>query len=88
MVKGADFITAMVFMVASTNLVIEIGLVLIALMGWQFAVAEFVGGPIMIVLLALLGTLLFPAVGPGLHSNGCNAKATPQAARLQQLNHR
>ena len=61
-VKGADFITAMVFMVASTNLVIEIGLVLIALMGWQFAVAEFVGGPIMIVLLALLGTLLFPAV--------------------------
>ena len=44
-VKGA------LFMVASTNLVIEICLVLIALMGWQFAVAEFVGGPIMIVLL-------------------------------------
>src|SRR6266581_1594855 len=47
--KGADFITAMVFMFASTNLVIELGVVLLILMGWQFAVAEFVGGPIMIV---------------------------------------
>src|SRR5258707_2982366 len=53
--KGADFITAMVFMFASTNLVIELGVVLIVLMGWQFAAAEFVGGPIMIVLLALTG---------------------------------
>src|SRR5258708_37711268 len=53
--KGADFVSAMVFMFASTNLVVELGLVLIALMGWQFAAAEFVGGPIMIVLLALTG---------------------------------
>jgi uncharacterized membrane protein YraQ (UPF0718 family)/YHS domain-containing protein len=53
--KGADFATAMVFMFASTNLVIELGVVLVILMGWQFAVAEFVGGPIMIVLLALTG---------------------------------
>ena len=44
--KGADFVTAMIFMVASTNLVVEMGLVLIVLMGWQFAAAEFVGGPI------------------------------------------
>jgi len=51
--KGADFVSAMVFMFASTNLVVELGLVLIALMGWQFAAAEFVGGPIMIVLLVL-----------------------------------
>ncbi len=50
--KGADFVTAMIFMFASTNLVIELGIVLIVLMGWQFAAAEFVGGPIMIVLLA------------------------------------
>jgi len=56
--KGADFITAMVFMVASTNLVVELGLVLLVLMGWQFLLAEFVGGPIMIVLLALGGGLL------------------------------
>jgi hypothetical protein len=53
--KGADFISSMVFMFASTNLVIELGIVLIVLMGWQFAAAEFVGGPIMITLLAVFG---------------------------------
>jgi YHS domain-containing protein/uncharacterized membrane protein YraQ (UPF0718 family) len=53
--KGADFVTAMVFMIASTNLVLELGIVLIVLMGWQFAAAEFVGGPIMIALLGVLG---------------------------------
>jgi len=52
--KGADFTAAMTFEIASTNLVIELGIVLVILMGWQFAAAEFVGGPIMIVLLALL----------------------------------
>ena len=53
--KGADFISAMVFMFASTNLVIELGVVLLILMGWQFAAAEFIGGAIMIVLLVVLG---------------------------------
>jgi uncharacterized membrane protein YraQ (UPF0718 family) len=53
--KGADFVTAMVFMFASTNLVVELGIVLIILMGWQFAAAEFVGGGVMIALLALTG---------------------------------
>ena len=52
--KGADFTTAIVFMFASTNLVIELGLVLWTLLGWQFAAAEFVGGFIMIFLLALI----------------------------------
>ena len=56
-VKGADFVAAMVFMFASTNLVIELGIVLIVLMGWQFAVSEFIGGFIMIALLASLGGL-------------------------------
>jgi uncharacterized membrane protein YraQ (UPF0718 family)/YHS domain-containing protein len=56
--KGADFVTAMVFMFASTNLVIELGIVLVILMGWQFAAAEFVGGAVMIVLLTLLGGLV------------------------------
>jgi len=55
--KGADFTSAMVFMFASTNLVIELGIVLVILMGWQFMAAEFLGGPIMIVMLALLGGL-------------------------------
>ena len=56
-VKGADYIAAMVFMFASTNLVIELGIVLIVLLGWQFAVSEFVGGIIMISLLATLGAI-------------------------------
>ena len=58
--RGADFVTAQVFMVASTNLVLELGLVLIVLLGWQFAAAEFIGGPLMIILLAWWGTHLFP----------------------------
>jgi uncharacterized membrane protein YraQ (UPF0718 family) len=52
--KGANFTAAMTFEIASTNLVIELGIVLVILMGWQFAAAEFVGGTVMIVLLALL----------------------------------
>jgi uncharacterized membrane protein YraQ (UPF0718 family)/YHS domain-containing protein len=56
-VKGADFISTLVFMFASTNLVIELGIVLVVLMGWQFALSEFVGGFIMIVLLVMLGGL-------------------------------
>ncbi|MHB8669662.1 MAG: permease [Acidimicrobiales bacterium] len=56
--KGADFVTAMVFMFASTNLVIELGIVLVILLGWQFAAAEFIGGPIMIVLLAITGGIV------------------------------
>ncbi len=55
--KGADFVSAIVYMFASTNLVIELGIVLVVLMGWQFAVSEFVGGAIMIVLLVVLGGL-------------------------------
>src|SRR5665213_2336372 len=55
--KGADFVSAMVFMFASTNLVVELGVVLVVLIGWQFMAAEFVGGAIMIALLALTGGL-------------------------------
>ncbi len=53
-VRGADFTSAMVFMFASTNLVVELGIVLWLLLGWQFAAAEFVGGAIMITLLAVV----------------------------------
>lgn len=52
--KGADFTAAMAFEIASTNLVIELGIILAVLMGWRFTAAEFTGGPIMIILLALL----------------------------------
>ena len=52
--KGASFTAAMAFEIASTNLVIELGIILALLLGWQFTLAEFIGGPLMIVLLAVL----------------------------------
>jgi uncharacterized protein len=52
--KGADFTAAMAFQFASTNLVIELGIIMALLLGWQFVLGEFVGGPLMIVFLALL----------------------------------
>jgi uncharacterized membrane protein YraQ (UPF0718 family) len=52
--RGAHFTAAMAFEIGSTNLVVELGIILALLMGWQFTAAEFVGGPIMIVLLAVL----------------------------------
>src|SRR4051812_16620575 len=52
--KGASFTSAMAFEVASTNLVVELGVIMALLLGWQFTLAEFIGGPIMIVVLAVL----------------------------------
>ncbi|WIX79280.1 permease [Amycolatopsis carbonis] len=52
--KGAGFTAAMAFEIGSTNLVVELGIIMALLLGWQFTVAEFIGGPIMIVLVAVL----------------------------------
>ena len=52
--KGATFANAIIFEFASTNLVFELALVLLILLGWQFLAAEFAGGILMIVILALL----------------------------------
>lgn len=52
--KGANFTAAMAFEIASTNLVVELGIIMALLLGWQFTLAEFVGGPIMIIILAVL----------------------------------
>src|SRR6266704_2724236 len=51
--RGASFTAAMAFEIASTNLVVELGIILALLIAWQFTLAEFVGGPIMIVLMAV-----------------------------------
>jgi YHS domain-containing protein/uncharacterized membrane protein YraQ (UPF0718 family) len=59
--RGADFTSSMAFMFASTNLVVELGVVLWLLIGWQFALAEFVGGVIMIILLTLILPRVLPA---------------------------
>src|ERR1700712_2036041 len=52
--KGAHFSSAIAFQIASTNLVIELGVILALIIGWQFTAAEFLGGPVMIVVVALL----------------------------------
>lgn len=55
--KGANFTSAIAFEIASTNLVIELGIIIALLLGWQFTLAEFVGGPIMIIVFAFLTRL-------------------------------
>ncbi|MGZ3659748.1 MAG: permease, partial [Bdellovibrionota bacterium] len=56
--KGAHIISAFAFLIASTNLVLELSLVLWLLMGWQFVVAEFVGGVLVVAIMAILMRLL------------------------------
>ena len=62
--KGASFTNTIIFEFASTNLVIELGLVLLILLGWQFLAGELAGGVLMVVLLALIfrATLTRPLV--------------------------
>jgi uncharacterized membrane protein YraQ (UPF0718 family) len=52
--KGANFTAAMAFEIASTNLVVELGIIMALVLGWQFTAGEFVGGPFMIVVVVLL----------------------------------
>src|ERR1700686_4451050 len=52
--KGANFTAAMAFEMASTNLVMELSIIMLAFLGWQLTLAEFVGAPIMVALLVLL----------------------------------
>jgi uncharacterized membrane protein YraQ (UPF0718 family) len=52
--KGADFTAAMAFEMASTNLVVELGIIMLVFLGWQLTLAEFVGAPIMVALLVVL----------------------------------
>jgi uncharacterized membrane protein YraQ (UPF0718 family) len=52
--KGAHFTAAMAFEMASTNLVVELSIIMLALLGWQFTLAEFIGAPLMVALLVIL----------------------------------
>jgi uncharacterized protein len=63
--KGASAATALAFQFASTNLVWELGLVLWVLIGWQFTLAEYIGG---IVMIALMAVLLRAFVSPRLEA--------------------
>jgi uncharacterized membrane protein YraQ (UPF0718 family) len=59
--KGANFTAAMAFQLASTNLVLELGIIMVILLGWQFAAAEFIGAPIMVAILVWLFRRLLTA---------------------------
>jgi uncharacterized membrane protein YraQ (UPF0718 family) len=52
--KGANFTAAMAFELGSTNLVAELGIIMAILLGWQFTLAEFLGAPLMVAIMALL----------------------------------
>jgi uncharacterized membrane protein YraQ (UPF0718 family) len=58
--KGGNFTAAMAFQFAATNLVLELGVLMWVLISWQFAAAEFIGGPIMIIVLVLLFRFFLP----------------------------
>jgi uncharacterized protein len=92
--KGADFTASMVFMFASTNLVIELGIVLWLLLGWQFAAAEFFGGVVMILLLKISLPLLFtpkiltsitPSSSEDLFTGRDNSQFKPSTANARDL---
>jgi uncharacterized membrane protein YraQ (UPF0718 family) len=74
--RGADFTASIVFEFASTNLVFELGIVMALLLGWQFVAGEFLGGPLMIVLVAILFRLFLK---PGLVEE---ARAEAEKGRL------
>ena len=59
--KGAALIPSLAFLFASTNLVIELGIILYLLMGWQFTAAEWIGGVVLIVIMSMLVRLTYPA---------------------------
>jgi uncharacterized membrane protein YraQ (UPF0718 family) len=52
--KGANFTAAMAFEMASTNLVVELAIIMLVFLGWQFTLAEFIGAPVMVALLVVL----------------------------------
>ncbi len=79
--KGASAASALAFQFASTNLVWELGLVLWVLIGWQFTLAEFVGGA---VLIALMTVLLRAFVSPRLERE---ARAHAQEAASGHQHH-
>jgi uncharacterized membrane protein YraQ (UPF0718 family) len=58
--KGAHFVAAVAFMFASTNLVIELGILILIFLGWQFLVAEIIGGLILILISSILIRLTYP----------------------------
>ena len=83
--RGAALIPSLAFIFASTNLVVELGIVLFLLMGWQFMAGEWIGGVVLVVILSLLVRLTYPSrlveearnlpeAGGGGHDHGAMAE--------------
>src|SRR5487761_2449538 len=77
--RGASWPNALVFMVASTNLVVELGVVLYLFLGWQFVAAQFAGGAVMVVALALGAGLVFSPAAVGALRERVLADSPPPA---------
>lgn len=58
--KGASLVTSLAFLFAATNLVLELGIILYLLMGWQFMVAEWLGGILLIAIMSIIVRLTYP----------------------------
>jgi len=58
--KGAGLVPSLAFLLASTNLVVELGIIIAVFLGWQFVVAEYVGGALLILLMWLVVRATFP----------------------------
>jgi uncharacterized protein len=92
--SGADAVSAVVFMVASTNLVIELGAVILGLLGWRFLGAQLAGGIVLVALLAVVGGRFLrgralddarrglAAASGGTESHDCHAPASSGADRV------
>src|SRR5207302_3991097 len=59
--RGPAQIPSLAFLFASTNLVIELGIILYLLMGWQFTAAEWIGGVVLVIIMSVLVRLTYPA---------------------------
>ncbi len=75
--RGAHLVPSLAFMFASTNLVIELGLILWQLMGWQFTLAEWLGGIFLVAIMSVLVKLTYPAK---IVEEGRNFKQTAKVA--------
>ena len=58
--KGAALVTSLAFLFASTNITLELGIVLFLLMGWQFMAAEWIGGLLLVAIMSVVVKLTFP----------------------------
>jgi len=58
--KGAGLTPSLAFLFSSTNLVVELGIILYLLMGWQFTVAEWIGGVVLVAIMSVLVKLTYP----------------------------